>query len=376
MCTQTRTHHIHLFFRPWRSHGVVISPLFQKPPARPAQGGSPFKPPAASNPQDSFRSSEPIQAFKPPHLHQPAPTEGPKVETIPYTSSAAIPNLAAFQAIQSLISDTPEGLRQLQQLAEQGKLSGNTLENLHNLTEQPRAKGLDGAQLTRETLAILSSPDSNIWQSSRFTCGATNLERQWADQPERFSQVVENLTGLQASTTLISGYTLQRAQGSTDEDGSGRSSVDRVLQSSIMASAGAARGDYSVETDRFGNDPEGGLKIAEIAGITAAAQNRSQVVIAYDSKSARAAQELIGKMEPGESFQAAMTNWEGKEHMLLFQGGQDGSARYFDPADRSQHTIPLRDFLWQTQYLVLPEPMAARVSFGPESIHSKAQIGA
>ncbi len=358
----------------------MISPLFQKPLAsRPAS--SPFKPPVASGPQDGFQSAYPTQSFKAPILGQAVQTETPG--TRPLTSAAStataaasvqgVPNLALFQSIQKLISDAPAGLQQLQQLAEQGKLSESTLENLHSLTDKPRAGGLDGAQLTRETIAILSQPDSNIWQSDRFTCGATNLQRQWADQPESFTRIVSNLTGLEGKTILAGGCVLQRAEGSAQDDGSGRSSVDRVLQSSIMASAGAGRGIYNVETDRFGDDSTGGLKIAEIAGITATSQNHPQVVIAYDSKSAKAAQELIGKMEPGESFQAAMTNWEGKDHMLLLQGTQDGQARYFDPADHAQHTVPLRDFLWKTQYLVLPEAMAARVSFQPESIHSQAQ---
>ncbi len=358
----------------------MITSIFQKPAAKPT--GSPFRPPAAGGPKDGFQASGQVAAFKPPTTlsapEQTAKSQATNSLAASGQSSAALaalgtPSAALYVAIQNLVSDTPTGAQQLQQLLEQGKLSSGTLENLNSLTRQARAAGLDGVQLTRETVAILSGPDQNIWQSDRFTCGATNLERQWADQPESFTKIVANLTGMDGKTTLVSGFTLARAEGSAQADGSGRTSVDRVLQSSIMASAGAGRGHYDVSSDRFSNDQGGGLKIAEISSMTALSQNASQLVIAYDSKSAKATQDLIGKLHPGESFQTAMTNWEGKDHMLLFQGTRDGSAVYFDPADHAQHTVPLRDFLWKTQYLVLPEAMAARVNFQPESIHSQAQ---
>ncbi|MBX3168076.1 MAG: hypothetical protein KF760_11725 [Candidatus Eremiobacteraeota bacterium] len=355
----------------------MITSLFQKPVARPG-GGSPFKPPAATGPKDDFQPADPALAFKPPVAPALEPTVAPKSLAVTSTSTAALaalgaPNVALYQAIQSLVCDTPRGVQQLQQLLEQGKLSSGTLQNLHSLTQKPRAQGLDGQLLTRETVAILSGPDQNIWQAERFTCGATNLERQWADHPESFTAIVAGLSSPEGKTQLLSGFTLQRAEGSLADDGSGRTHTDRLLQSSIMASAGAGRGQYDVSTDRFSNDQGGGLKVAEIAGITALAQNQPQVVITYDSKSARATQELISQLEPGESFQTAMTNWEGRDHMLLFQGTQDGSARYYDPADHAQHTVPLRDFLWKTQYLVLPQAMASRVHFQPESVHSQAQ---
>ncbi|MBS2038635.1 hypothetical protein JST97_26885 [bacterium] len=329
---------------------------------------------------DGFTPSESIQAFKAPRVA--APTSPCSVQSTHAVGSAsltasALPGAlgALYGSVLSVLSDSAQGAQQLQCLADRGRLSQATLQNLSELTQKPRAAGLDGAALTRETVAILSGPDQNIWQGNRFTCGATNVERQLAEDPERFTALVENLSGLQGKIYLTSGAPLSRVEGSQSDDGSGRNSTDRLIQSSLMAAAGAARGPYEVATDRFANDKDGGgLKIAEIAALTALTQSQPQVVIAYDSKSARATQELLSKLEPGETFQAAMTNWEGKDHMLLLQGCQDGQITYFDPADHAQHTIGMRDFLWKTQFLVLPQAIADRVQFGPESLHSRAEV--
>jgi len=357
----------------------VISSIFQKPLAQPAK--SLFqRPEARPIPLDGFQASEPLSTFKPPIL-----TAMPKVETLTQTGAQAAraaalaalpaPLAAAYQAILTVVSDSPHGSTQLAQLLEQGKLTGSTLENLQNLTQQPRAAGLDGTTLTRETVAILSAADQAIWQGDRFTCGAANLERQLAESPEFFTSLISNLSGPEGKAQLLSGFTLQRPAGALSDDGSGRNSADRLVQSTIMATAGAARGDYDVFRDRFGEDKDPGLRIGEIAAMTAVVQNQPQVVIKYDSKSAQPAQSLITQLKPGENFQTAMTNWEGKEHMLLFQGANEGVASYFDPADHAQHMIPLQKFLWKTEYLVLPKSLVERVSFAPESVHSEVAPG-
>lgn len=358
----------------------MISSIFQKPAPRPP--GSPFKPPPGQGPRDGFQPSDASRAFRAPgiSLIREIPPEAPTISSLADTSASSaalaalgVPSAALYTAIYNLLSDTPTGTEQLEQLLEQGKLTAGTLENLNRLTQQSRAPGLDGEVLTRETVAILSAPDQNVWQAERFTCGATNLERQWAENPESFTALVAGLSSPEGRSPLLSGFALERAHGSLSDDGSGRTHTDRLIQSSIMATAGAGRGRYDVATDRFSQDQGGGLKIAEIASLTALAQNQPQVVIAYDSKSARATQEMLGKLKPGESFQTAMTNWEGKDHMLLLQGTENGTVRYFDPAGPLQHARPLSDFLWKTQYLVLPRALAERVQFPPESVHSQAE---
>lgn len=355
----------------------VITSIFRRPAARPAS--SPFKPPAAVGSMDRFQPGNPkptsiLPTEKPSEPSPPGPSSlGVTSSTSAALAALGLPSAALYTAVYNLLSDGPTGAKQLEQLLEQGKLNAGTLENLNLLTREPRAEGLDGALLTRETVAILSAPDQNVWQAKRFTCGATNLERQWAENPESFTALVAGLSSPEGKSQLPGGFTLERAPGSLADDHSGRTHTDRLIQSSIMATAGAGRGTYDVATDRFSQDQGGGLKIAEIAGMTALFQNQPQVVVAYDSKSAKATQELLGKLQPGESFQTAMTNWEGRDHMLLLQGTEDGAVRYFDPAGPSEHKLLLGDFLWKTQYLVLPEALANRVTFQPESVHSLAQ---
>ena len=357
----------------------MISPIFQKPVVQ-QRAQSPFQNPDPVAPQDGFQASQPILLFQP-ALPMEAPKAQPRMQSATQSAVAAAlaalpaPMAAAYQSVLSVLSDSPNGPAQLAHLLEKGKLTDSTLENLQSLTQQPRAAGLDGAALTRETVAILSAPDQTIWQGDRFTCGASNLERQLAENPETFTSLVANLSNHQGKAQLPSGFILERPDGALSNDGSGRNSTDRVVQSAIMATAGSARGEYHVSRDRFGEDQEPGLKIGEIAAMTALAQNEPQVVIKYDSKSAKAAQSLISQLKPGESFQTAMTNWEGKEHMLLFQGANEGVASYFDPAAPAQHMIPLHKFLWKTEYLVLPQTIAERVSFPAESIHSQVEPG-
>ncbi|MFN8606138.1 MAG: hypothetical protein U0931_01310 [Vulcanimicrobiota bacterium] len=358
----------------------MISSIFQRSPASSTRPGQRLFKKPSEEPVDAFKSVEPINAFKPALLTQPVAggtaTQAAPAASAAATTAAALPGplAALYSSVLCVVSDSAEGPRQLQTLADQGKLSQVTLHNLNDLTQKPRAAGLDGAALTRETLAVLSGPDQNIWQGNRYTCGAANLERQLADNPESFTSLVANLSSLEGRTYLVGGFELKRAEGCARQDDSGRNNTDRLIQSSLMAAAGAGRGNYDVATDRFGEDRDGGLKISEISAMTALTQNQSQIVIAYDSKSARATQELLAQLKPGETFQTAMTNWEGKEHMLLFQGCQNGEVTYFDPSDHAQHTIGLRDYLWKTQYLVLPQSLAERVQFPPESVHSRVDL--
>lgn len=368
-----------------------------KPSASPASRGL-FKPPAqADKPQaDTLQANSP-QANTPQADASPArrgvggPRDWFKTTAVPQETPAAAtskpglsnsaqqtalnsarqaalaalpgPLAAAFNHVWQVVDDST-AQEQMLKLLNQGKLTQGegrkVVERLQELTSETRAEGMEGAVLTRQTLALLTDPDQSVFQGMRSTCGAANVQRQVAENPPLLLELVEGLSDTTGKATLPTGFDLQRVAGSHQEDGSGRDLVNRLLQSSLMAAAGAGRGVYDFETGCFGEDPTPGLKPLEMAALTAAVAGTDQVVVTHDSKSTRAIREILSQAPEGKTFQCGLS-WRGmdgkakesRNHMLLFTGLRDGQVSFFDPETHSQGQMSLGDFLYKTQFVLL-----------------------
>lgn len=338
------------------------SDLFKPQPSSPQ--------PKTDSPSDWFRATP---AVEPASVPQPPPAS---LETVTLNSAqqavvAALPGPlgAAFAHVFAGLESLPQAQSQMLGLLEQGKLTqdqgqGSVVERLQQLTTEERAPGVDGWQLTQQSIALLANPDQGVFQGMRSTCGAANVQRQLAEQPAVMMELVENLSDRQGVAQLPTGARFERVPNSAAEDGSGRDLLNRILQSSLMAVAGAQRGPYDFATGCFGDDPVPGLKPLEMAVLTAATSGKDQVVVIHDGQSTRQLREILGQLPAGTSVQCGLS-WRGmdgtspnsRDHMLLLTGLEEGTVRFFDPESQAQGQMPLHDFLFKTQFILLPHEL-------------------
>jgi hypothetical protein len=260
-------------------------------------------------------------------------------------------------------------------LLEKGALAASeggktTAEQLQSLTTKKRADGIDGAQLTREVVAALDQPDQQtVYQGdNRYTCAATNLERQLADSPAKFSALAEGLSSPEGRSELGLFPELRRAEGSQFEDGSGRNTVNRLIQGALMTVAGEQHGGYDVAKDSFGDNSGKGLKTRDIARLTAYAQSENQAVVVHDGGTHQEFERLVRSAQPGQTFQLGVSWKKGQDHMLLFQGREGEEASYFDPQAGQSGTMPLKDLLFKTQMAIFPQSRMQGVSFPADAV--------
>lgn len=276
----------------------------------------------------------------------------------------------------SVVWDAMEGpasRTQLVQLQERGSLTDvnkdqTTLEYLAEMATKPRASGIDGANLARQTVAALASPDLEIDQGKTFTCGATNSMRQLADQPAAFARVAVQLSQSGGEAQLGGEHSVNRVSDSVGEDNSGRNTLEKLIQGAFMQHAGGPEsGAYSGYDDIF-SDGTPGLKPLQIARLTASLQDENQAVLYHDSKSTKELRAHVQNLAEGESFQVGGT-WTDREHMRLVTGFSEGNIQYYDPdpSNPRSGSEPMHDFLWKTAFAVLGEEQIQAMNLDPDA---------
>lgn len=274
-------------------------------------------------------------------------------------ASAALPATAAVALNQVWGAMEGQTVSQghLLGLLESGTLGqtfeGRTVvESLGELTTESRAQGMDGAVITRETVAMLADPNEYVAQGKVRTCGATNIQRQLASEPARYAYLVEDLTEADGATR----DGLARNDSSLAYDDSDRNLTNRLVQGALMSAAGGpAHGQYNGETDRFA-DGGAGLQLLEVASLTGHLEGNRQGVVIHNTPSTYALREMISEMPEGETFQAAVS-WNGVDHLLLVTGHNEGEIQYYNPDQFDQRTgsMPMHEFLFKTQAVILEQ---------------------
>jgi hypothetical protein len=390
-------------FRPSAQAGKSSSGLFDPPangsassafPTAPASGngsaGSPFFPPGVEL-SKPVASSEGQAAG----IGQQA-QEALTLSSLSAARTAAIAALppganAAFMRVWQAVEDSATSKTDLLELLDKGALAppqgqSSLVEEIDRLTRQSRASGVDGAEVTRQTLAVLSHPDESVYQGASYTCSVTNIERQLADRPKTFVQLVDGLTSPEGKARLADGTVLERLEGSLPEDGSLRTLLDRLIQGSLMSYAGN-KGRYDPVKDRFENDEKPGLKPLEIGKATAALENKDQVVIVHDGGTDKAFKQLVRDAAAGgDSFQLGVSWTGGIDHMVLLTKIDGDTAHYFDPAAHQAGTMPFDRLMFKAQFALLdesqlqPEQLPEDAQYwyhrSPESSPAAGQTGA
>jgi hypothetical protein len=325
--------------------------VFKTAPA--ASGGSLFGSKPKPKPGGGLLQAPPTLPTGPVDLVSVAPVAATApVVDLSAARSAALALLpgAAGAALQQVWEQLPDAQRvQLADLVQTRKLDGEAVQKLEEFLSEPRAAGLDGRALLTETVASVAEPDAGTYQGDRFTCGAACVQRQIAgEHPATFIALVEGLSEPVGVGPLPSGLGLQRIDGSEQPDESGRNSLNRLVQGALMGLAG----EYDPRTDRFAADPTPGLKKHQVAKLTALSEGGDQVVLEHNSRTTGLLREIIEATAPGETFQIG-SYWNKQDHMLLFLGHKDGEVTFFNPQEHATSTLPLKDFLWKTQFALL-----------------------
>ncbi|MFA5508864.1 MAG: hypothetical protein WC423_25790 [Vulcanimicrobiota bacterium] len=360
-------------------------PKNRKPPGT-TPGGS-WIPKAKPQPQpESVNHPAPRDGFIPTTL-KPV-TEAPKAEPSREAAQLSLDSLqgARKAALDSLPPAVAEAVRHLwdvvgvdgsrehllklleaDTLAQQDQ-GQSVAESLRKLTDKPRGDGIDGESLTRQSIALLAEPSQFTHQGvNTYTCGAANLQYEMSEKPALLARFIEDVSDQDRRMEFPGEQVFIRPEKAELEDASGRSSLNRILQSTLMNFAGSQRGPYDPATDTFANGGHG-LKILEVARTAALLDGTPKVVVHHNSDSHQEFQRIMKAAQPGETFQVGVS-WNGQDHLLVYTGNHEGQAHYFNAQDAGTGHMPIDDFLFKTQFAVFPRSKIEGVKLPEDSVY-------
>ena len=136
-------------------------------------------------------------------------------------------------------------------LLDKDKTGKTTLDHLCELQGQEMELPLESGVVTSELLANLANP-GEINQRNRGTCTVTTIEYfHCSQQPSDYTRLVKELVKKDAEAHFQTGKVCWTNPTGVKADDSGRSSVDRVYQSSMMQAAYDGRALYNNHNDSF-----------------------------------------------------------------------------------------------------------------------------
>ncbi|MBN9416356.1 MAG: hypothetical protein J0I12_13010 [Candidatus Eremiobacteraeota bacterium] len=125
-----------------------------------------------------------------------------------------------------------------------------TLQHLDQLDRQKVPKEVDKPTAYRELVANIAEP-GNTNQRGRGTCAPTSVEYVHVkNQPSDYARVVTGLLSEKGEVRMNNGETMKRNASGLGPDNSGRTSVDRIYQSSMMDYADGDKMTYNNQTDQ------------------------------------------------------------------------------------------------------------------------------
>jgi hypothetical protein len=205
------------------------------------------------------------------------------------------------------------------------------LSNLTQLSRQPIAIGLDRDLILAQTIAHVAYPGRTMSQGVKLTCAAATVSYQLAHRrPAEYARLVCGLTWPEGQVRLASGTILRRLPDALQEDGGGRTVVERLVQSSLMEAGGSVRrGHYENLGDGFfdgtGQLVQTGMYPTELAKLEGAVGEGR-----FEGVDAPSREELVGLMGQGDLPVAL--HWEGREdHWVLARGVREGRVYFRNP---------------------------------------------
>ncbi|MBS2036998.1 hypothetical protein JST97_18555 [bacterium] len=148
-------------------------------------------------------------------------------------------------------------------LMNKDKQGQTTLQHLEQLDRQRVPSQVDKPTAYRELVANIAEP-GNTNQRDRGTCAPTSVEYLHAkNQPSDYARTVTGLLSEKGEVRMNNGDILRRNASGLGPDDSGRTSVDRIYQSSMMDYADGDKLTYNNATDQHvdahGNNHHSGM---------------------------------------------------------------------------------------------------------------------
>lgn len=254
--------------------------------------------------------------------------------------------------------------------------NGDTLlSNLHQMLTQPMAPGVDRDLILAQTITHVNDPGRTMSQGTKLTCSAATVSYQLARRrPAEYARLVCGLTWTNGQVQLASGTVARRVPGSLFDDGSGRSAVERIVQSSLMQVGGTPRGNttYDALADGFFDERkqlvQTGMFPAEFAKLEEAVGEGRYKVVDKPSR-----ETVLSVVTDGAEHVPVTLAWEGREeHWVLARGIEDGRVFFHNPhghratdrvtlssGDHQLHeggieSLPADEFVRRTKAILLP----------------------
>ncbi|MBL8952994.1 MAG: hypothetical protein JNK82_19610 [Myxococcaceae bacterium] len=283
---------------------------------------------------------------------------------------------ASYEAVRARCREANDPVAELalQKLLLEGKLpgandlkgEGNLLSHLARLSDPntPLADGVDRDQLVTDLVQELATPTS-INQGPRGTCAPTSIAVQLAmENPAEYARIAAGLASPSGEVRLAGGETLRREDGTAADDGSGRSTVQRMMGPAMME-MGNGDQNYDSATDAGAGawSPELDHLYEQIMGRPMSEQRTTT-----DEQRADAMATIDAEVAQGQTVPVALA-WPGGYHKVLVTGTEtvDGVeyVKYVNPWGREER-MPRDEF----------ERRIADVSWDPTTPRAASQAAA
>lgn len=248
-----------------------------------------------------------------------------------------------YGAVAQSTEADPRARESLQTMLLDGDFDGadgaKLLDELHGLTQDELAEGIDRDELVSDLVQELEDPIA-IAQEGKGTCVATSSEILLAQQqPAEYARLVRGLASPEGEVTLANGDTIRRELRTIDDDGSRRAITQRLLAPALMEYGNGADS-YSNSTDlsyRREHKPMHGLNGQEAERLLEAMTGQSfrrQDAAANATDRAALAQDVLDAANAGQTVSTALSWSDGGGHRVLVTGGDDEWVTFINPWGR------------------------------------------
>lgn len=236
-----------------------------------------------------------------------------------------------YDAVAQTTEADPLAREALQDMLLDGDFEGEDgaqlLDELHGLTEDELAEGIDREELVSDLVQELADPAA-IAQRGKGTCVATSSEIYLAQhQPAEYARLIRGLASPEGRVDLANGDQIQR-EGGTIDDGSGRSITQRLLAPALMEYANGNE-NYVNGEDRnkwWVFDRGSGLNGGEAERLLEAMTGgdfRRETAGKNAAERAALAEEILDVANAGDVVSVSLQWGDDSGHRVLVTGGDD-----------------------------------------------------
>lgn len=227
-------------------------------------------------------------------------------------------------------------------LLDKDKTGKTTLDHLREIQSQPLDGNFKRGVVVSELLANLHNP-GEINQRNRGTCTVTTIEYFHASQqPSDYTRLVKELIGSEGKAHFQSGEVCWTNPTGLGEDNSGRSSVDRIYQSSMMQAAYKGIALYNNHNDSFWTRGwtrqfrDSGLFSHQSGYLMEQVLGKPTVVMEYEGNRKRFEADMIRALNLGQTVFVAMAwhpdpNDRDSNHALAVEKIENGKVYLRNP---------------------------------------------